>query len=137
MQDTKYKLELNLASGEETINQIESKLDEMRKLITLTDEKFFNLMIAITEGINNAIYHGNKYNYSKKILFRIEASDNEIEVFIQDEGKGFNPEEVPDPREPENIIKNSGRGIFIIKALMNDVKFDFSDGTKLTFKFKL
>lgn len=137
MDDTIYNLDLQLTNDKEALVLIEEKLQKLKTLLSLSDEEFFNLMIAITEGINNAISHGNKYNVNKKVLFSVSANQEEINVTIHDEGVGFNPEDVPDPRAPENVMKDSGRGIFIIKSLMSEVSYDFSHGTTLIFKYKI
>lgn len=137
MDDTIYNLDLQLTNDKEALVLIEEKLQKLKTLLSLSDEEFFNLMIAITEGINNAISHGNKYNVDKKVLFSVSANQEEINVTIHDEGVGFNPEDVPDPRAPENVMKDSGRGIFIIKSLMSEVSYDFSHGTTLIFKYKI
>ncbi len=136
MNETNFHLELQLTSDKEALILIEKKLQDLKSLYSLSDEEFFNLMIAITEGINNAISHGNQYNTEKKVFFSLFADEDEIRVTIHDEGLGFNPDDVPDPRAPENVMKDSGRGIFIIKSLMNEVSYDFTHGTKLIFKYK-
>ncbi|MFQ5628471.1 MAG: ATP-binding protein, partial [bacterium] len=81
----------------------------------------------------NAIIHGNKQDQKKKVYLNIFIDNNTLKVVVQDEGKGFNPESLPDPLDPDNLLKESGRGIFILKSLMDDVSFDFSPkGTILT-----
>ncbi len=85
-----------------------------------------NLAIAVTEAVNNAIVHGNKNDASKKVLIEFLVSRSEITATVKDQGGGFKPDVIPDPTIPENILKENGRGIFILKAIMNRVEFSFS-----------
>jgi serine/threonine-protein kinase RsbW len=96
-------------------------------------------MIAVTEAVNNAINHGNKLDPSKKVQFNVEADNEKIYIYVKDEGNGFNPQEIDDCLEPENLLKASGRGVFIIRELMHEVKIrSNSSGTEveMTYFFK-
>jgi serine/threonine-protein kinase RsbW len=91
------------------------------------------MAIAVTEAVNNAIKHGNKADPKKKVRIHFELFDDSIVVKVADEGRGFDPDRLRDPLDPENILRESGRGIFILRALMDDVSFCFSDsGTEVT-----
>lgn len=71
-------------------------------------------------------------------MLDVDCSDDEITVAVEDEGRGFNPEELPDPLLPENLLKPSGRGIHIMKSLMDSVSFEFTrQGTKAIMKLKV
>lgn len=83
-------------------------------------EKFINFQIASSEAIVNAIVHGNKQNPDKKVYVDITTDGNKIELQIKDEGEGFDVEELPDPTDESNLYKESGRGIFIIKSLLDE-----------------
>ena len=90
-------------------------------------EEFQKLMIAVTEVVINAIIHGNKENPDKKVTIEAQYDDRNLYVKICDEGNGFNPNEIVDPRLPENLMKESGRGIFIVKSLVDDFSYRHTD----------
>lgn len=91
------------------------------------------LAIATTEGVNNAILHGNNEDASKKVHIRFEQDADKLTISISDEGGGFNPDNCKDPTNPENISKRSGRGIYILKKLMDKVNVSSTScGTTLT-----
>ncbi len=83
----------------------------------INQEKFINFNIAVSEALVNAIVHGNKEDLSKKVLVDIFEYDDSLEVVIKDEGEGFNLNKLPDPTESENLHKEHGRGVFIMKKL--------------------
>lgn len=104
----------------------------------LAEEEKDNLAIAVTEAVNNAIVHGNKNDHSKKVHVEFSISENELRAVIRDEGNGFDPNNLSNPTDPENLLKESGRGIFILKSLMDDVSFSFSSkGTEIILTKKL
>ena len=104
----------------------ESKLDK---------EKHNDLTLSISEAASNSIKHGNKNDPSKKVLITILADDEKLTIKLKDEGKGFDPQKVPDPTAPENILKDSGRGIFIINSFAKNLQFNFTDtGTEVSFE---
>ncbi len=97
-----------------------------------------NIVIAATEAITNAIIHGNKRDPQKKVYITIGGFKNRIVIRVKDQGKGFQPRSVHDPLAPENIMRENGRGILILKSLMDDIAFHFSPkGTEIILtKFK-
>jgi serine/threonine-protein kinase RsbW len=89
--------------------------------------------MAVREAMINAVLHGNAYDTAKRVNLSFEQHDQELIVTITDEGKGFVPEEVPDPLAPENLLKESGRGIFLMRAFMDEVRFrKLNPGTEIT-----
>ncbi|HEY5124053.1 MAG TPA: ATP-binding protein [Ignavibacteria bacterium] len=105
------------------ISIVENILHKINKEFLLGEEKFVNLLIAVTEAVINAVIHGNKNNPEKKVNLNLKYDDKEITVKIKDEGEGFDPKNIPDPTSDENLFKESGRGIYIIRSLVD--KFDF------------
>ena len=111
---------------------IKSDVNELAKVATITEEicirfgliedEIDDISIAVTEAVNNAIKHGNKEDSTKSIKIVFEVETDRIKIRIKDEGKGFQLEEVKDPRKNENLLKDDGRGILIMKALMDEVK---------------
>lgn len=110
-----------LRSERQSVTLIEPILADLRSKFDIDDNVFYNIMIAVTEAVNNAINHGNKLDPTKKVQFNVEADKHKIYIFIKDEGMGFNPSEIDNCLDPENLLKASGRGVFIIKELMHEV----------------
>lgn len=117
---------------------IEPILIELKETLRLKDENFYNIMIAVTEAVNNAVTHGNQLDPSKEVTFQVIGEPDYITITVKDSGKGFDPNTVEDCLEPDNLLKESGRGVFIIKELMDDVKIE-SDckGTTLTMRYRI
>jgi len=92
-----------------------------------------DIAICVTEIVINGIIHGNQSNPDKKVRVSLEKEDSQVKVVIRDEGKGFNPEDIESPIAEENLLKEVGRGIFIVKSLMDEVKVVHeTDGTVTT-----
>jgi serine/threonine-protein kinase RsbW len=89
----------------------------------LEDDIYGNIMIAVTEAVNNAIKHGNANNSRKNVYLSLILNDNLLKFTIKDEGAGFNYKNLPDPTSPENLEKPGGRGIFLMKHLSDEVEF--------------
>ena len=126
-----YKLVLS--SEVENVEKVEELTERITKGMKFSEDERDSIAIAVTEAVNNAIIHGNKLKKKKRVHLSISVVNKTLTVIVKDEGTGFNPEKLPDPLDPENLLKESGRGIFILKSLMDDVIYDFSDkGTVLT-----
>lgn len=94
--------------------------------------------IAVSEIVNNAISYGSRGDRSNPVTVKIEFGVNEAVISIKDRGPGFDPSILPDPLNKDNLLKQVGRGIFIVKSLMNSVDFNVSDsGTEVILKRKL
>ncbi len=124
MNELIFNSESKLRSDKSSLALVEPILENLRQILGIKDENFYNVMIAVTEAVNNAINHGNKLNPSKKVDFVVQADNNTIFVKVKDEGAGFDPTQVADCLEPENLLKSSGRGIFIIRELMSTVNIE-------------
>lgn len=127
---------MQLPSQIESISQIESFIDDVCDQFSIGEDHYGNILIALTEAINNAITHGNKFDAAKKVNVEMESSPNELCFTISDEGEGFDFDNIPDPTLPENITKINGRGVFLMKSLADEVIFD-EKGTKTTLKFTI
>ena len=111
---------------------------DVKKEFDIKDDVFYNVMIAVTEAVNNAIIHGNKMKPEKKVNFELKTKGRTIIIIIKDEGEGFDPDNIDDCLKPENLMKDGGRGVFLIKELMDDVDFKTTEkGTTLTMKFNV
>lgn len=127
-------------------NQVELKSDfsEMYKVEELIDticseslsdqDAYGNVLIAVTEAVNNAIIHGNKNNPDKIIFVRVSIDSEQVVFSIKDEGNGFDYENLPDPTAPENLEKENGRGIFLMKSLSDSVEFS-EGGSEVSVSF--
>ena len=113
---------------------IESFIDNAKEKFQLDDDIYGNIMIAVTEAVNNAIKHGNSGNKSKNDYLSLFLEDSLIKFIIKDEGTGFNFERLPDPTAPENLEKPGGRGIFLMKHLSDEVEFK-DNGTVVELSF--
>jgi len=102
----------------------------------MSEEDRDNVAISVTEAVNNAIVHGNGGITSKKVYVEFTVSGNELKISVKDEGGGFDPSKLGNPLAPENLLKESGRGIFILKALIDKVNFTFSSKGKIITMFK-
>ena len=103
----------------------------------IPSEKSDAVLLAISEAISNGIKHGNKSDENKKLKIIIELSDEAVFITVQDEGKGFKFDSVPDPTNPENIMKESGRGIFIMRNVADNLSYEFTnEGTKTILEIK-
>jgi serine/threonine-protein kinase RsbW len=95
------------------------------------DDRYW-LTIAVREAITNAVKHGNKQNPHKNVFVTFLLNEERFMVRVQDEGEGFDISKVQDPRLPENLLKDKGRGIYYIKAFMDDVQFESDSGRGTT-----
>ena len=116
-------IKIVIPSITENIRIIESFIDNAKERFNLDDDIYGNIMIAVTESVNNAIMHGNKNDKSKNVTLSLSLNKNIINFTIIDEGKGFDFQNLPDPTSPENIDKPSGRGTFLMKHLSDEVNF--------------
>jgi serine/threonine-protein kinase RsbW len=113
----------------ENIRMIESFIDNAKEVFHLDDDIYGNIMIAVTEAVNNAIKHGSHNNSSKNVVLSLTIDQSTIKFRVEDQGPGFNFENLPDPTSPENIEKPGGRGIFLMKHLSDEV--DFKEGGRV------
>ena len=116
-------IHIEVPSLSENIRMIESFIDNAKEKFHFDDDIYGNIMIAITEAVNNAIKHGNQSDSSKNVSLSLSLDESLIKFRVEDEGQGFDYENLPDPTAPENIEKPGGRGIFLMKHLSDEVEF--------------
>ncbi|MEJ5285737.1 MAG: Serine-protein kinase RsbW [Candidatus Kapaibacterium sp.] len=112
----------NFKTDKKILAEIETILKSIQKQFPFGDDKFHNILIATTEALINAIQHGNKFDPNKQVTLKITGNKELVQVVVQDEGEGFDPSTIPDPRSPDNILKERGRGIFLIRELSNSAQ---------------
>ena len=134
---TQYKefQSLSFTSSIDNLNLAEGLIDEVCGKCNIHEDHYGNILIAVTEAVNNAIKHGNKNSTDKKVTISVNESMNDIQIKVIDEGDGFDYTNLPDPTAPENIEKESGRGIFLMKSLADEVTFE-NDGSQVILSFK-
>ena len=124
---------LTLDSTLESVDRLEREAEAFAKRLDFDEDETGNVAMAIREAAVNAVIHGNAYDRSRQVHASFEATDQDMIFRISDEGNGFDPANIPDPLSPENILRGSGRGIFLMKTFMDEVHFrQLSPGTELT-----
>jgi serine/threonine-protein kinase RsbW len=116
-------IRIEIPSLSENIRMIESFIDNAKEKFHLDDDIYGNIMIAVTEAVNNAIRHGNRGDSSKNVSLALLIKEGLIKFRVEDEGIGFDFHNLPDPTAPENLEKPGGRGIFLMKHLADEVEF--------------
>ena len=116
-------ISIQIPSITENIRMIESFIDNAKERFELDDDIYDNIMIAVTEAVNNAIKHGNAGDRSKNVQLSLSLNDSLLKFIVKDEGHGFDYQNLPDPTAPENLEKIGGRGIFLMKHLSDQVEF--------------
>jgi serine/threonine-protein kinase RsbW len=122
-------ISIEIPSLLENIRIVESFIDNTKEDYNLNDDIYGNIMIAVTESVNNAIKHGNQGDKSKLVKLSMQLSEEMIKFTIEDEGDGFNYNDLPDPTSPDNLDKINGRGIFLMRHLCDEVNFTESGKT--------
>ena len=116
-------IQIQIPSLPENIRIVESFIDNAKDKYELNDDIYGNIMIAVTESVNNAIIHGNKSDNKKNVHLKLALEKSQIKFTVEDEGPGFDYQNLPDPTLPENLNKPGGRGIFLMKNLCDEVSF--------------
>ena len=129
-------INIQVPSLSENIRMIESFIDNAKERYKLEDDIYGNIMIDVTEAVNNAIRHGNGNDKSKNVSLSLKLEENQIIFIVSDEGTGFDYNNLPDPTAPENLEKPGGRGIFLMKHLCDEVSFE-DDGKIVQLNFYL
>ena len=131
-----HKGSLILQSKRSEINKLENLLFTLNEFYCINQERFINFHIAVSEALINAIVHGNKENLEKKVLVDIYENIDSLEVVVKDEGEGFNLNKLPDPTESDNLHKENGRGVYIMKILTDGYEC-ITDSTGTTVKLAI
>ncbi|MFZ2324986.1 MAG: ATP-binding protein [Ignavibacteriaceae bacterium] len=136
MAKSNYYLEIesnpnNLIIVEEFVNYFAVELG-------LNEEIINGLLLSVTEATTNAIIHGNKNNSLKLVRIFVTVENSVLTIKIKDEGHGFDPSKVPDPTNPENLLKDSGRGLYLMRVYMDEMKINVTpEGTETILKLKI
>ena len=120
----KEKTEIKLPSRLETIDEAVATAAKLATDGGLPDDALFGIDMAVREAVTNAVKHGNKFDQTKQVKITFENTARELLIIIEDEGSGFQLEAVPDPTDSANLLKESGRGIFLMRSFMDEVAWE-------------
>lgn len=127
---------LKIESTSDNIRLVERLIEDICDLYNISEDNYGNILLAVTEAVNNAIYHGNQNNPHKSVHIGFENGNKQLVFSVCDEGKGFDFSNLPDPTDPSNIDKMNGRGVFLMKHLADKVEFQ-QDGKEVLLHFNL
>jgi len=137
MNNRPHNIRLDIESNLKNLRQIETLSATISSEMDLSQDQLDNLSIAFTEAVGNAITHGNKNDPEKIVHININIYPDKVCISITDQGAGFDPTKLDDPLNPKNMMKENGRGIFIMEALMDEVSHSFDEnGTTISFTLK-
>ena len=119
---------LSLPSRIDTVATAAAAVAEFVGRLGVSDEAAFGIDMAVREAVTNAVLHGNRQDDKKNVEITLKSLPDAVEISVHDQGRGFNPEEVPDPTAQENILKTSGRGIFFMRTFMDEVRWSIRPG---------
>lgn len=117
---------LRIKSRLENIAKVESMIETLRIQYSINDEQYGNMLLASVEAVTNAIEHGNNLDEKKEVDIEARKCESAFQLLVKDQGKGFNPDRLPDPTAPEFREQPDGRGVFLMRKLADEVCF--SDG---------
>jgi serine/threonine-protein kinase RsbW len=127
------RLSFALNSTMESVSEVEAAAEKLAADAGLDEDERFHVAMAAREAAVNAVLHGNEYDPSKRIAVSFENTGTALIITVADQGKGLDPETLPDPLAPENLLRGTGRGIFLIRSFMDEVNFrQLHPGTELT-----
>ena len=129
---------MTFQSNPKHIRRVEAFLKKVNRSAHLDEIQMHKMMVSLTEAVNNAIIHGNKSDQTKKVGVRCELRPGWLVVTIHDEGKGFQPGRVRNPLQKKNLMRENGRGIFLMRTLMDKVEFDIGpSGAQVVLRLEL
>ncbi|MBC8085563.1 MAG: ATP-binding protein [Hymenobacter sp.] len=130
------QVKIQIPSLVENIRIVESFIDNSKDTFHIEDDIYGNIMVAVTEAVNNAIRHGNKFDKDKNVYLSLFVDADRVKFEVEDEGQGFDYTTLIDPTAPENLENPGGRGIFLIRHLADGVEFA-KDGRNVQLTFLL
>jgi len=117
---------LEIESNPNNLITVEEFVNYFAKDIGIPEERMNGLMLSVTEATTNAIKHANKSDESKLVKINVNVEGRKVIISVKDEGIGFDPQKIPDPTEPENLLKDSGRGVYLMRFYMDDLKYNIT-----------
>ena len=127
------RLSFKLASTMDSVAEVEAAAEKLTHSAGMDEDEGFRVVMAVREAAVNAVLHGNGYDPNKQITVSLENNGKSLVITVADEGEGLDPEKIPDPLAPENLLRGTGRGIFLIRSFLDEVHFrQLHPGTELT-----
>ena len=123
MDANSYWIEIRIGSALEYLDLVQTLSDCVTEFMGYDEDTAHWIGMSVRESVTNAIQHGNKLDPAKKVDIRFEVAPDHLEITVKDEGNGFQVDKLPNPLDPENLLKPSGRGIFYIRSFMDEVEF--------------
>jgi serine/threonine-protein kinase RsbW len=125
-----YSLEIE--SDPNNLLTVEEFVNYFAREVGIKEEKISGLILSVTEATTNAIIHGNKKDIDKKVRIIVTVEEGKkLKVVVKDEGRGFDPSKIPDPTKPENLLKDSGRGLYLMRVYMDEIHYKITpEGTE-------
>lgn len=129
---TEKRVSYTMDSTLETVDTAEQTASRIATEAGFDEDQVLQIAMAVREAAVNAVLHGNAYDPDKKVNVDFERTGGELVITIRDQGKGLDPSKIPDPLAPENLLRTSGRGIFLIRSFMDEVEIHPSQtGTEI------
>jgi serine/threonine-protein kinase RsbW len=129
-------LNIELRSNPRNISMIDGFVQRLVEEYKLSPNQYGNILISLTEAVNNAIIHGNSQDESKKVQIQLRRLKNKLSISVSDQGRGFDPTQVRDPRCTQNIEECGGRGVLIMQELSDKVQY-LNDGRTVEMQFNI
>lgn len=128
-EDVEFTERIEFPSKAENIQLVERMIDDVCSRHNVHESHYGNILIALTEAVNNAIHHGNHLDPAKQVVVGYRIAGDKVTFVVKDQGPGFDHDHLPDPTDPENIEKPHGRGVFLMRALADEVSFEDNGAT--------
>ena len=128
----KTSIEKRYPSNQDAVVKAERLVEKFTRKLDFDEDQRVDVAIAITEAVNNAVEHGNRLQADRTVTVRLEWRDSRLVITVRDQGEGFDPDAIDDPLSPENLTRPDGRGLLIVRSLMDSVEVNpSSEGTEV------
>jgi len=127
------RLSFKLPSNMDSVAEVEEAAEKLTQASGLDEDEAFRVVMAVREAVVNAVLHGNAYDPNKHVAVSLENTGTSLVFTVADQGEGLDPDKSPDPLAPENLLRGTGRGIFLIRSFLDEVHFrQLHPGTEVT-----
>ncbi|KAB2909867.1 MAG: ATP-binding protein [Ignavibacteriaceae bacterium] len=114
---------IEVPSVPDSLTAVEEFIIQITEDLNIDEDKLYGILLSVSEATTNAIVHANKKDPAKVVLVSVTVENNILTVKVKDQGPGFNPVAVPDPTKPENLLKDSGRGLFLMRIYAKSLTY--------------
>ena len=135
-EDVQFTERIDFPSRAENIALVEKMIDDVCGRLQVHESHYGNILIALTEAVNNAIHHGNRLDPAKNVTLGYKLDGDRIVFVVGDDGPGFDFDHLPDPTDPQNLEKPHGRGVFLMRTLADRIEFS-DNGATVAMAFSL